>query len=145
MKKLVVYDSNFGNTKLVAEVIAKELGKETGVVAVADLRDKDLEGVEGLVVGSPIIGWRPSERMGSFLDGLKKEQLKGVRATSFDTRVKLFIHGEAAEKIAKKLEVVGAKILVKPEGFYVGGKEGPLLKGEIERARKWAGKIKEEW
>ena len=29
MKALVVFDSNLGNTKIIAETIAKELGNET--------------------------------------------------------------------------------------------------------------------
>ena len=140
MKKLVIFDSNFGNTKKIAKTIAKEL--ETKSVLVSDFNEKELEGVNLLIVGSPIIGWRPSERMGKLLSRLDKNQLEGVKVATFDTRVKIFFHGDAAKKIAKRLEGKGAKVIEEPEAFFVKGKEGPLLKGEIEKAKNWAEKIK---
>ncbi len=76
--------------------------------------------------------------MGRFLESLSKDQLKGIKAAAFDTRVKLFIHGDAAKKIAKALEDAGAEIVAEPQAFFVKGKEGPLLDGEIERASQWA-------
>lgn len=142
MKALVIFDTNFGNTKMIAETIAKELGNDTKAISVSDFNIKDLEGIELFVVGSPIIGWRPSERMGKFLDSLTKDQLKGIKATAFDTRVKLFIHGDAAGKISKKLDEAGAEIIAKPMAFFVKGKEGPLLDGEIEKAIQWAKRLK---
>ena len=33
MKALVVFDSNLGNTKMIAETIAKELGKDTKAIS----------------------------------------------------------------------------------------------------------------
>jgi hypothetical protein len=80
--------------------------------------------------------------MGKFLDTLIAGQLEGKKAAAFDTRVKLFIHGDAAKKIAKKLEEAGAKIVADSQGFIVQGKEGPLLDGEVERAAEWAASIK---
>jgi flavodoxin len=141
MKTLVVYDSNFGNTKIVATTIAKELGKEVKVVSVTDFSDNDLEGIEMIVAGSPIIGWKPTEKMGMWLDNLKSGKLNGIKAAAFDTRVKLFIHGDAAKKIEKQLEEAGATIVVTLEVFYVTGKEGPLLSGEIEKAKVWGQKL----
>jgi len=69
---------------------------------------------------------------------LGTDQLKGCRAAAFDTRVKLFIHGNAAQRIAKELERSGATLIAKPEGFFVQGKIGPLLEGELERSHEWA-------
>ena len=53
--------------------------------------------------------------------------------------VKLF--GYAAEPIAARLEKKGGELAVPPEPFYVGGTEGPLLEGELERAEDWARQI----
>ncbi|MGB9597291.1 MAG: flavodoxin family protein [Candidatus Poribacteria bacterium] len=142
MKALVIFDTNFGNTKMIAESIAKELGNDAKAISVSDFNIKELDGINLLVVGSPIIGWRPSERMGKFLESLAKDQLKGIKAIAFDTRVKLFIHGDAAGKISKKLEEAGAEIISKPMAFFVKGKEGPLLDGEIEKATEWAKRLK---
>ncbi|HGE72965.1 TPA: flavodoxin [Candidatus Poribacteria bacterium] len=142
MRALVIYDTNFGNTKIIAEAIAKELGSDAKAVSVSDFDIKELEGIELLVVGSPIIGWRPSERMGKFLASLNKDQLKGVKSATYDTRVKVFFHGDASRKIAKKLEDAGAEIIDKPQAFFVKGKEGPLLDGEVEKATEWAKRLK---
>jgi len=142
MKALVIFDTNYGNTKLVADSIAGQLGEGARSVSVKDLRDSDLAGIGLLVVGSPIIGWKPSERMGNFLAGLSKGRLKGMKAAAFDTRVKMFISGDAAKKISRALNNFGAEIIVRPQAFYVRGKEGPLLDGEIERAKDWARSIR---
>ncbi len=142
LKTLVVFDSIYGNTKKIAEAIANELGKDVKAILVADFNAGELKGGGLLVVGSPIIGWKPSEKMGAFLAGLAKDQLKGYRAIAFDTRVKMFIHGDAAGKISQALKNAGAEIIGKPQAFYVQGKEGPLFEGEIEKAKAWVKEIK---
>jgi flavodoxin len=142
MKAVVLFDSNLGNTKKIAEAVAQELGEETKAVSVSDYNIKDLQGIDLIIVGSPIIAWKPTERMDQFLSNLDKDQLKGVKATSFDTRVKLFIHGDAMNKISDKLKSAGAEIIVKPQAFFVHGKESVLMDGEIEKAAKWAKSIK---
>jgi flavodoxin len=138
MKALVIYDSYFGNTKKIAEAIAGELEPETAVVAVTDFKPADLNGVELLIVGSPILGFRPSVKIEAFLNGLGKDQLSGVKAAAFDTRVRIFFHGDAAAKIAAGLEKAGARIIAKATGFVVEGKQGPLAEGELEKAANWA-------
>jgi len=143
MKAIVLFDSGFGNTKQIAEAISKELGVGSKAVKVSDFNIAELSEIELFVVGSPIIGWKPSEKMGVFLSELKEYVLKGKKAASFDTRVRLFIHGDAASKISQALMNAGAEIIAPSEFFYVSGKEGPLLDGEIEKAKKWAKSIRE--
>lgn len=138
MHARVVYDTNYGNTRTVAEVIAAELGEDTTILSVTDLTEASLDGVDVLVVGSPINGWRPTERMQEFLRGLGPGSLTGVRAAAFDTRVRLFIHGDAAGKISHALQSAGATIVAKPQGFVVQGTEGPLAPGETGKAGAWA-------
>lgn len=139
MKSIVIYDSNFGNTKLVAEAIAKALSAKTAFVD--DMSFSKIEDYDLVVVGSPIIGWKPSEKMGIFLANINDGQLSNVRVATFDTRVKLFIHGDAMAKIAKLLEEAGGKIVVESMPFYVKGQNGPLLEGEIDKAKSWAKEI----
>ncbi|MGO4784168.1 flavodoxin family protein [Cryobacterium sp. W22_MBD10_FK3] len=141
MRARVVYDTNYGNTRIIAEVIATELGGGTSTISVTDLTESSLAGIDVLVVGSPIIGWRPTERMQAFLGGLTPGSLDGVRAAAFDTRIKLFIHGDAAGKISHALEAAGATIVAKPHGFVVVGTEGPLAAGETGKAGAWAAYI----
>jgi hypothetical protein len=68
--------------------------------------------------------------------------LKGVKATAFDTRVRIFFHGDAAKKIAESLRQVGAEIVTETCGFIVEGREGPLANDAIAKAKEWAASIK---
>lgn len=136
MSALVIFDSNYGNTQKIAEAIAGELGAKT--VRVSDFDRNKLVGVELVVVGSPIIGWRPTENTKKFLDGLEEGRLNGIKAAAFDTRMKAWYSGDASKKIAKKLQKAGAEMAGEPNCFYVKGKEGPLVEGEIEKAVAWA-------
>ncbi len=138
MKSLVIYDSVHGNTKTIAETVAKELGSDTVVMSVPEFKPEYLEEVKLLVVGSPTIAWQPTMKMMDLLLTFKKKQLDGFKAAVFDTRVELFIHGDAAGKIAVELARAGAVIVTPPMGFKVKGKEGPLKQGEVERAAAWA-------
>jgi flavorubredoxin len=140
MKALVLYDTNFENTRKAAEAVAEAL--DAKAVSVSDVKIDELGNYSLLVVGSPIVGWRPTEKMIAFLAGLGPGRLKNIKAAAFDTRVKLFIHGNAAEKISRSLKGAGAEIIAEPGLFYVKGKEGPLLEGEIEKAGTWAGLLK---
>jgi flavodoxin len=137
MKSLVIYDSNLGNTKLIAETIAKELGDDAVVMSVSDFKTDYLQEVKFLVIGSPVIAWQPTTKINDFLATFKKKQLDGFKAAAFDTRVTLFIHGDAAGKIAVELARAGAVVVTEPMGFKVKGKNGPLLDGEVERAAAW--------
>jgi len=138
MKCLVIYDTNFGSTKMIAEIIAKKLNSKA--IKVTDIKDSDFSGLDTIVVGSPIIGWRPSENMLAFLEKIKFKQLEGIKAFTFDTRVKLFIHGDAMKKIANYLKNKGARV-IDSKAFYVKDKNGGLLEGELKLAEKWAQEI----
>ncbi len=140
MKALVLFDSNFGNTQKVAEVIAR--GLDAKLVSVKDITEAELTGLDLLVVGSPIIGWKPTEQMTQLLAGLKPGQLTGTKVTAFDTRVQLFIHGDATTKIMKALKNAGGTEVIPSTGFHVKGTEGPLYEGELGKAADWADLIK---
>lgn len=142
MKALVIYDTNYGNTKKIAKIVAEKLWKNTKLVSVADLKKKDLKGVSVIVVGSPVIGWNPSEKTSKFLASLKGNELQGIKAASFDTRMKLFFFTDAAKKISKELTRAGATIIARSQDFYVQKAEGPLRDGEKEKAVVWAADIK---
>lgn len=142
MKTLIVCDSNFGNTKLIALEVAKTIGDGAKVVLTKEFKESDLQGVDLLIFGSPIIGWRPSEATLKVLGDLKGKIKKHLRFATFDTRVKLFIHGDAKEKMAEMLSGTGGKRVFESQAFYVRGKQGPLFPDELEKAANWAKLIK---
>jgi flavodoxin len=141
MKVLIIFDSNFGNTKKLAETIAEKFGMDTRVLHVSDYNVRELKDVKLIIVGSPVNGWRPTDKIRNFLAGFSEGQLKGIKAASFDTKMKSFIAGDASKKISRKLKKAGAEIIVDPLAFIVKGSKGPLFEGEIEKAEKWAALI----
>jgi flavodoxin len=152
VEALVVYDSVFGNTRLIAQSIADALASRVSVelLLAADADPDKLTRCELLVVGSPTRGFRPTEAITALLKRLAKEALRGAKVAAFDTRLKAdeidsaglrFVvktGGYAAKRIGGQLKRAGAEMVVPPEGFYVVGTEGPLKEGERERAAAWA-------
>uniref|UniRef100_A0A7C4CAH9 Flavodoxin family protein n=1 Tax=candidate division WOR-3 bacterium TaxID=2052148 RepID=A0A7C4CAH9_UNCW3 len=152
MKALVVYDSFFGNTELVARAVAESLG--AAAVRVAEAKPEALAGVELLVVGSPTRAFRPSPETLAFLTRIPVGSLAGVRVAGFDTRIAeadmpavlrliVRVFGYAAKPIVARLRRLGGTVAAEPAGFIVKGKEGPLAEGELERAQVWARQIAE--
>jgi flavodoxin len=141
MEALIIYDSNFGNTKKIADELTSAFGSSAKAKSVKDFKKEDLSGKNLLIVGSPINAWRPTKNIIEFLENLNPMLMKEIKTAAFDTRVKSFISGNAAKKIAKRLTNSGAEVVVEPMGFYVTGNEGPLVEGELERAKEWAKSI----
>ena len=150
MNVLVLYDSYFGNTEKVAHKIAETLGDDIHVIRMGDATKEMLNGLDLLVLGSPTRAFRPSDATKVFLGKLDKDQLKGVKVATFDTRMNpekvgnpilkfmVGIFGYAAKPMADKLVRHGGKLVGEPIGFEVVESEGPLYEGELERAEEWA-------
>ena len=148
MSIVIVYDSIFGNTAEVAQAMAAEV-PGARAIHVRDTATLDLDGFTLLVAGSPTRGFRPTPGMQEFIDGLGDDMLAGRRAAAFDTRLDLeTVHpaplrwvmevgGYAANTLERMLVDKGCVMAGKPAGFLVGGTEGPLQAGELERARNW--------
>jgi flavodoxin len=141
MKTLVVYDSLYGNTKMIAEAIGEALLGEVEVLHVSEAAPSGLHVYDLLVVGAPTHGAKPSPDMQAFLDQIGARGLAGVKVAAFDTRMTvrlITMFGTAAPKIAKALQEKGGAQVGKPVGVFVKGGEGPLKEGEVERAAAWA-------
>ena len=143
MKSLVAYDSKFGNTEKIAKAIGSALSKSgnVAVVHVENASMADIEKVDVLIVGSPTQAWNSTPATKSFLENLPA--LHNLSVAAFDTRFKRtrLLTGSAARKIAKALKKKDGTLVAEPESFFVTGMEGPLLEGELERARSWAKEI----
>ena len=151
MKVLIVYDSVFGNTEQIAQAISDSLGSKENVetLRVNDVKIEKITGLDLLIVGSPTRGFRPTKAITNFLKRISTNGLNGVKVAAFDTRFSLssiessvlrFIvktGGYAAKSIANRLKKKGGDLIMPPEGFLVTGEEGPLKKGELERAADW--------
>jgi flavodoxin len=147
MHTVVVVDSEFGNTSELAEIIAAELGA-AGPVELINVRAPASRGqlpidIDLFVVGGPTQVHSVSAPLRQYLDGLPPKSLTEVASASFDTRLRGWpvLTGAAAGGIARRLKKLGAHAVVPPESFLVMGKEGPLVDGELERARTWAKEV----
>jgi hypothetical protein len=162
LKALVVYESMFGNTKLIAEAIAGGLGRHFEVEFVEVGKRPVLEpDLELVVVGGPTHAFgmtRPNTRK-SAADQTEEELVSpgiGIRewidnlgaptatmsAAAFDTRIdKPRVPGSAAAAAHRRLRRLGVHLPIGPESFFVDGTTGPLLAGEYERAHLWGEEI----
>lgn len=150
MKTIVVYDSVYGNTEIVARAIGRAVEQaipgEVVVRRVSQVDVAELEAADLLIAGSPTHGALPTETVQDLLKQLGAPARAGARAATFDTRLTWkFLErwgGFAAPKMAEALAEKGWVLSGTPGGFFVRGlKKGPLKKGEAERAAAWARRI----
>jgi hypothetical protein len=168
MRALVVYESMYGNTHLVADAIAAELGHDTAVRSLHEVAADDLAAADLVVVGGPthVHGLtRESTRQAaadaaakpgsglamdpdSYGDGLREwfDDLRAVsgpaHAAAFDTRMPgpTAFTGRASKGIAKRLRQHGFEVVLPPESFIVS-KENELVANEIDHARTWGAQL----
>jgi Flavodoxin len=157
MKALVVYESMFGNTKLIAEAIAGGLSRHFDVEFVEVGENPTLEDAELLVIGGPTHAFgmtRPNTRKSAadqteedlvsrgvgireWIDSLSAPT-KPMSAAAFDTKIdKPRFPGSAAAAAQKRLRKLGFHLPMVHGNFYVDGTTGPLIAGEYERAHIW--------
>ncbi len=141
MKAIVIYDSQYSNTEQVAKAIGAAIGEEAKVVKVGEVKYADLAPYHFVLIGSPTQAGRETAAVKEFLDKLPAEALKEKRLAAFDTRLKsawVKMFGYAAPRIEAAIKAKGGNATAQPQGFFVKGRRGPLLEGELERAGVWA-------
>ena len=147
MNALVVYHSQFGNTRRVAEAIAGVFqgAGEARALSTEQLTAAELQKIDLVVMGTPTHKMNLPEAVRPIFEDLPKRSLRGVPIAAFDTSYKMsafLARFTAAKKVDRKLRKLGGKRLMPPETFHVeDNHEGPLYKGELERAKSWAESI----
>ena len=168
MRAVVVYESMYGNTHLIADAIGRGLGA-AGDVVVMPVKDASREWVEGadvVVVGGPthVHGMSRTSTRKAAVDAAHEPDSPlsldpdadgpGLRdwlaslgrvesaAAAFDTRIKApaAVTGRASKGISRELRGHGFAIVAKPESFFVT-KEGHLEPGEEARALEWGRRL----
>jgi flavodoxin len=165
MKAIVVYESLWGNTEQVARSIAAGLTRhlEVTVLEVAAAPETIPDDVILTVVGGPTHAFslsRPQTRHEAFEQGATQGgEAVGIRewigrlhrtdhdgpVATFDTRIDKVrrLPGSAAKRASKLARREGFAAAADPESFYVSDTEGPLLPGELDRARDWGVRLGE--
>ncbi|HEX6761050.1 MAG TPA: flavodoxin domain-containing protein [Propionibacteriaceae bacterium] len=168
MRALVVYESMYGNTHVIAEAIARGLrpAYAVQVVSVAEARYEQVGRYDLVVVGGPTHAHgmsTPGTRQSAITaSGLQAEHLQvepdaagmGLRfwldslglcnghAAAFDTRLHAhaLLTGKASKGIAGMLHTHGFQLVAEPISFLVD-RHNHLLVGEEERAERWGANL----
>jgi Flavodoxin len=164
-RALVIFESMFGNTRTIAEAVAEGLSSRfvTDLSEVSLAPTRVAEDVSLVVIGGPTHAFgltRPRTRRDAatqaeeplvspaggvreWLEAVERPR-SGVGAAAFDTRIdKPRVPGSAARGAEKRLRRLGFRVVSAAESFYVTGTKGPLVLGEVERARRWAEQVAE--
>ena len=148
MKGLVLFISHYGNTKQVAETIAKQITDSGHEAIVQDLRQKppDLQDVNFVVIGSPTRFARANGKALSALKQLRKKKFTEKPVVIFDTYGPIPTNPEELEKGKKWLYPGAAGIMqrvAKEQGLNVYPEilrcevkafKGPFAEHEQEKA-----------
>jgi flavodoxin len=165
MRALIVYESMYGNTHLIADRIAAGFGAEdeVRVVPVRDAGTDLVDWADLLVVGGPTHAHSLSQEttrrsareaaakstshltmdpssdgpgVRNWFSGLAA--LHGKDAAAFDTRLDAppIFTGRASKGIDHRLEHRGATLIAAAESFLVN-RDNELVDGEAERAARW--------
>jgi Flavodoxin len=164
MRAVVVYESMYGNTHLVAEAIGTGLGTafEVSVVPVSHAAPTVIADAELVVVGGPthVHGMSRAATRKAAVEAASKpvSPLKveadalgpglrewfgslghyPVKAAAFDTRMHgpAALTGRASKGVARLLRAHGFDVVAEPESFLVT-KQDRLEPQETTRAREW--------
>jgi len=161
MSALVVFESMWGNTRTVAEAVARGLGEEIEVVDVSQAPSELPADLGLLVVGGPTHAFsmsRSSTRHDAVQRGARgADEAQGIRewleqlqpsdhvdVATFDTRVAKVkrLPGSAAKAAGKEVRRHHLGRLIATQSFYVNDMEGPLLEGELDRAQEWGTQLR---
>jgi hypothetical protein len=169
MRTLVVYESIFGNTHAIANVIAEGLRSagEVRIVPVSEATVVLLDWADLVIAGGPTHAHgmtRSSTRKGAVDQAAKPDSVltiepdaqgPGMRewldklpyqdaklAAAFDTRVNgpALLTGRASSGIANGFKDHGFELAAQPESFLVN-RHNELVMGELERAQVWGASL----
>jgi len=152
MNSIVIYTSHFGNTRAIAEAIAKGL-RSRGMARVLSVEDVGAalpERADLVVIGGPTEAHGMTPPLIEWLGRLEPDALRGLAAVGFDTRLRWprWLSGSAGSGITEKLHQTGAQVIAPAESFFIkgavgtgGSKTATLQDGELERAVAWGASL----
>ncbi|MEM3068929.1 MAG: flavodoxin family protein [Nitrososphaerales archaeon] len=145
-KVIVVYETKYGNTKLVAEKIIEGMREVEGIeTTLSEIKEFDLNKLanyDAILIGSPNHFGGPTRGIKKFIDKLGKLSLSGKSFAVFDTYL-----GKDFEKAVKKMEkqinekVPGLKMIAPGLSIRVEGMKGLISEGELPKCIEFGKKI----
>jgi flavorubredoxin len=145
-KATIIYESKYGNTKLVAETIARGIeevpGIEIVVAKIGDVAPDQIADSDAILIGSPNHIGKATRSTRKFIDGLSESELKGKVVAVFDTYVgKDF--GKATGKMESQISGKSTDLKLASSGLSVrvDGMKGPVAEGELSKCREFGASI----
>jgi flavodoxin len=143
---IIIYESVYGNTKKVAEAIAKgvrEIGDvECKVTKTYEIHTDDLTDYDIILFGCPNHNQEPARNMIKFIERAAIVNLEGKRGAAFDTYTggnKGIALSKLEQFIQKHLD--GFVLNLKGLSIEVMDRKGPLVDGAINESQEYGRKI----
>ena len=150
LKVIVVYESKYGNTKLVAETIIEGMSRVEGIeTVIKELKDVDLNKIavyDAILIGSPNHYGGPTKEVKEFIDRLGKFHLNGKLFAVFDTylgKKSDYFFEKAVKKMVKIIneKIPALKQIAPGLSLKVQGMKGPIVEGELPKCKEFGKKI----
>jgi flavodoxin len=156
MLAVVVYDTQFGNTELVARAIAQGLADQGPVdlLVASEALGRPQVPPDLLLIGGPTQRHGMSPALRAYVETLSRDGLRNARVATFDTRYRMapLLSGSAAKDVATRLRRSGFRLVAAPESFFIERDRPPdgakrrhgseqLEPGELERAWAWGRRL----
>jgi flavodoxin len=139
---IVIYESKYGNTRLVAEMIGKGLSQfpdiEAVVAEVSQVNSNLVVNYDALLIGSPNHLGGSTRGISKFIDRLGKLDLKHRWMAVFDTYT-----GNDFQKAMRKMEqqlsrkVHGIVLIAPGLSIRVDQTKGPVASGELPKCEEF--------
>jgi flavorubredoxin len=137
---IIIYDSKYGNTGLVAKTITEGLRSNNRlnvvVVTVKDLLIDQVNSANIVLLGSPNHMGRPTANISKLIDKVKAIDLNNKTVSFFDTYMFSDYEKAINRMEAEFKKSLGIK-LVPGLSIRVKGMKGPIAEGEIDKARNF--------
>lgn len=143
---ILVYDTKYGNTKLVAEKILEEINQTskitTEIIDIKDAKIDKLTSFDAIVIGTPNHWGGPVRGVKKLIDKLGKANLKAKWIAVFDTYIKTDFE-KAVKKMEKRIseKIPNLKIITSGLSIKVDDMKGPVTQGEYLKAKEFGKKI----
>ena len=148
MKVLIIFDSKYGNTEIVAENILEGIKRveeiETAICNTKEVGSQLIANYDALIIGAPNHMASPSRTMKKFVDKLAEINLKAKSVVIFGTYSG---RSRVSDRAVKKLEKIvekklpNLKLLSPSLSVKVRGVTGPVADGELQKCQDFGRRI----
>jgi len=145
VKAIIVYESKYGNTRLVGETIAEGMKVPEMDITPKEVREvkpEEAVGYDVIIIGSPNHMGQQVGSIKKFIDRLGKLNLSEKYAAVFDTYM-MKDYEKAVKKMEKQIseKIPDLKLALPGVSIKVLNMKGPVAEGELSKAKEFGAKI----